>query len=155
MADTHGGHGDNVQAAPPAHSHGGHDGGHGEHDGHGNLFKIYMTIAVVLAVCTASSFFFNWLAHTDPDHPERRAMLSKVVAFLLILGVAIVKAVLVGTYFMHLKWDWKLVYFIMVPVWIMAVMMVFVFLPDLLLGPLHDGNEALVIAQEQAAKGAH
>ena len=105
-----------------------HDAGHGE--GHGNLFKAYMIVAAILAVATISSFAFNSLA--------RYQMLSVVLAFLAILSVAIIKATLVGMYFMHLKWDWKLLYFLIVPVFILAAMMAVVFMPDNLLGPSQD-----------------
>src|SRR5262245_56243244 len=81
----------------------------GEH--HGPSFQVYMIIAGVLAVCTALSFIVN------------QTVSVAFIAFLLILSVAIVKAVLVGMYFMHLKWDWKFLYFLIVPVFIMGAMM--------------------------------
>ena len=43
------------------------------------------------------------LQRTGP--PQR---LSVVMGFVLILGVAFLKAFLVGFYFMHLKWDWRM-----------------------------------------------
>jgi caa(3)-type oxidase subunit IV len=127
MADTHGGHG-------------------GGHDGHGDLFKTYMAVAIALAVCTASSFAVNLMFQN-----------AKVTAFVLILGVALIKTYLVGTYFMHLKWDWNMLYFLIGPAFIMGAMMAVVFLPDALIGPIKDGNEALVIAEELAKKsgGGH
>jgi caa(3)-type oxidase subunit IV len=103
---------------------------------HGGNFPMYMAVAVALAVCTSISFIVNQTVH------------SKVAAFLLILGVAIVKAALVGWVFMHLKWDWRLVYFLLVPVFIMASMMITVLLPDALLGPYHDAQEAFEIARD-------
>src|SRR5262245_37625465 len=110
-----------------------HDAGHGDH---GNLFKIYMVIAGVLGVATATSFFFNWLARPVADGGA--AAISPFIAFLLILAVAIVKATLVGMYFMHLKWDWKFLYFLIIPVFIMGAMMSVVLLPDILIGPSKD-----------------
>lgn len=123
MADT--------QHAP---GHGGHD----EHADHGDVFRIYMIVAVALAVCTASSFIFNTMA--------RNAVITAFISFLLILAVAIIKAVLVGMYFMHLKWDWKMLYFLIVPVFIMGVMMMVVLLPDTVLGPRQDATEAIQAA---------
>ena len=106
----------------------------GEH--HGGNLPTYMAVAVALSVCTAMSFLVN------------QNVQSKVTAFLLILGVAIVKSALFIWIFMHLKWDWRLVYFLLVPVMIMATMMVVVLLPDVLLGPSRDATEALQIASE-------
>jgi cytochrome c oxidase subunit 4 len=111
------------------------------HDHHAGLFKIYMVVATVLAVCTGSSFVFNDLV--------RHNMLSVVMGFVLILGVAFIKAFLVGFYFMHLKWDWRLLYFIIVPVFILGVMMVIILMPDCVIGPGRDAAEALEIAKGQ------
>ncbi|MBY0231050.1 MAG: cytochrome C oxidase subunit IV family protein [Gemmataceae bacterium] len=132
------------------HTHGGH--GHGEHGhggdhGHGDLFRTYMAIAVVLAICTALSFVFNYFAY-----PPGKGSISVNTAFFLILIVAIVKASLVTVYFMHLKWDWSKLYFIIVPVSILGVMMAVVFLPDTLIGPSKDAAEQYEIAQEAAPK---
>lgn len=110
----------------------------GEH--HGPSFQQYMIIAGVLSVCTALSFIVNQTVSTA------------VLAFLLILGVAIVKAVLVGMYFMHLKWDWKFLYFLIIPVFIMGAMMAVVLLPDILIGPYKDMYDGLEIAAREAPK---
>jgi caa(3)-type oxidase subunit IV len=98
------------------------------HESHGNLFAIYMVVAVVLAVATATSFLFNWMGR--PVEEGGLDVISKVIAFVMILAVAIVKATLVGMYFMHLKWDWKLLYFMIIPAFILGTMMMFVFMPD-------------------------
>ena len=110
----------------------------GEH--HGPSFQVYMVIAGVLAVCTAMSFIVN------------QTVSVAFLAFVLILGVAILKAVLVGMYFMHLKWDWKFLYFLIVPVFIMGTMMAVVLLPDILIGPYKDNADNLEIAAQQATK---
>jgi cytochrome c oxidase subunit 4 len=116
-----------------------HGDGHGGHGGdHGDLYPVYMTIAVILGVCTAASFVVNQFVS------------AKLAAFLLILAVAIIKASLVGWYFMHLKWDWRLLYFLILPAFIMGAMMMVVLMPDIFLGRLHDANESLVIARELA-----
>ena len=49
----------------------------------------------------------------------------------LIMLVAVVKAFLVGAIFMHVKYDWFKLYFLICPVFIMATMMVVVFVPVL------------------------
>ena len=43
------------------------------------------------------------------------------------------KALLVGAYFMHLVFDWGRLYFVIIPVVIMATMLVVVLLPDIVL----------------------
>jgi len=105
---------------------------HGEHNG--TLFRLYMIIAVVLSVCTASSFLVNYLV--------RENTLTHVMGFVLILGVAIIKATLVGIYFMHLKWDWKLLYIIIIPAFVLAVMWAIVLMPDTFVGPMSEGEAA-------------
>jgi caa(3)-type oxidase subunit IV len=109
-------------------------------DHHNDAFKAYMTVAVALSVFTASSFLFNFLA--------RSGTISHFMSFVLILAVAIVKAGLVGWIFMHLKWDWRLLYFLLIPAFIMATMMIIVLLPDVLLGASRDAAEAHQIASE-------
>lgn len=110
---------------------------HSHGDDHGNLFKVYMIVAVALAVATAASFIVNQTVST------------KAAAFVMILGVAIIKATLVGTYFMHLKWDWKLLYFLIVPAFILGTMMMIVLMPDTVIGPLHDAHEMSVAENEK------
>jgi caa(3)-type oxidase subunit IV len=117
---------------------------HGEH--HGNVFKAYMIVAIVLSVATATSFLFNWLARPVADGGAE--VIGRFLAFALILTVAIIKATLVGMYFMHLKWDWKLLYFLIIPVFIMGTMMMVVLLPDIFLGPSHEMAEGYEIAEK-------
>jgi cytochrome c oxidase subunit IV len=44
-----------------------------------------------------------------------------------------VKALLVVAIFMHLKWDWGRLYFMIIPAMILAPMLVFALLPDIVL----------------------
>src|SRR5262245_15558803 len=97
-----------------------HDPGHEEH---GPDLKIYLTIAAALAVFTAASFVVNYLV--------RQEVFSHSMGFFLILSVAIVKATLVGMFFMHVKYDWGNLYFLIIPAFILATMMVVVLLPDI------------------------
>ncbi len=109
---------------------------HHGHAHHGPTFQLYMLVALALAIGTSLSFVFN------------QTMSAKFIAFVLILGVAIVKATLVAMYFMHLKWDWKLLYFLIIPAFILGTMMMVVFLPDILLNTSHDAKLHYEIAQE-------
>jgi cytochrome c oxidase subunit 4 len=97
---------------------------HAAHDAHGHeIFKAYMVVAVALSIFTASSFLFNWMA--------RHGTISSMMAFSLILLVAICKALLVGAYFMHLKFEWGKLYFMIIPAFILGFMMMMVLLPDI------------------------
>ncbi len=57
-------------------------------------------------------------------------------AFVIILGVAVCKAALVGAYFMHLVMDWRKVYIMIVPALVLGPMMMIVLLPDIVLSKL-------------------
>jgi hypothetical protein len=82
-----------------------------------------MVIAVCLGLFTAFSVIVNLLVRgeTLPVH----------TGFVLILGVAFAKAALVALFFMHLYSDWGKLYFLIVPVSILAVTMVIALLPDM------------------------
>jgi cytochrome c oxidase subunit 4 len=87
--------------------------------------KLYLAIGVALAVFTAVSFVVNGFV--------AREVLHATHGFTIILAVAIVKAVLVGIYFMHLNHDWGKVGFMIVPAFILGAMMMFVLMPDIVL----------------------
>jgi caa(3)-type oxidase subunit IV len=72
--------------------HGGHgDGGHGDHADHPSYFKTYITLLGLLAVSVAGPMF---------GHP----WLTLITAF----GIAVVKAYLVASRFMHLNIEKKI-----------------------------------------------
>ena len=97
----------------------------GEHAHHGPTFRLYMIVATALAIFTGLSFVFNYMA--------REKMIGVETSFILILGVAVCKAVLVGMFFMHLKYEWGKLYFMIVPAFILGAMMMFVLLPDIVI----------------------
>jgi caa(3)-type oxidase subunit IV len=88
--------------------------------------KIYLVIFGALAVFTAVSFFAN--------DAMRNKLITPYTSFAIILLVAVCKAVLVAMFFMHLKIDWSRLYFVIIPVLLLATMMVIVLLPDIVLG---------------------
>jgi cytochrome c oxidase subunit 4 len=96
-------------------------------EGHGHHPKVraYLVIFGALAIFTFVSFVVNSFV--------RGGSLSANMGFFIILSVAIVKAALVGAYFMHLVWDWKKVGFMIVPAFILGAMMMFVLMPDIVL----------------------
>src|SRR5437660_11669644 len=85
--------------------------------------KAYLVVFGALSVFTLLSFLFNDAA--------RHEMITHMQSFVLILGVAIFKATLVGMYFMHLKFDWGRLYFMIIPAFILGTMMMIVLLPDI------------------------
>ena len=84
--------------------------------------------AAALSVFTAVSFIVSWLGYAH-----------SIAGLTIILGVAVCKATLVGAFFMHLKYDWFKLYFIVFPVVILTVMMVIVLMPDTVLD-WHTGH---------------
>jgi caa(3)-type oxidase subunit IV len=84
-------------------------------------FETYIKIFAALCVCTALSFVINFLMGQNSG------------SMMLIMLVAVVKAILVAAIFMHLKFDWSKLYFLVFPVLILAVMIIIVLLPDIVL----------------------
>jgi len=99
---------------------------HGHEAHHGPTFQVYMIIFVVLSVCTLISFAVNW------------ALGQNLTSAGIIMVVAVIKATLVGAIFMHLKYDWAKLYFLIMPVFVMATMMVMVLLPDIVFAWPHE-----------------
>jgi caa(3)-type oxidase subunit IV len=95
---------------------------HDDPDQHGDVFKAYLAVFCALSVFTAMSFVVNLIFG-----------IGSVTGASIIMGVAVVKAVLVGFIFMHLKWDWYKLYFMIVPAFIVGTMMIIVLLPDIVL----------------------
>src|SRR5258707_525803 len=91
------------------------------HDAHhGPDVKAYLVIFGALSVFTGLSFALY-------------EMFPRSISFALILLVAVVKATLVGMYFMHLKFDWSKLYFMIIPAFILGAMMMMVLMPDIVL----------------------
>ena len=60
---------------------------------------------------------------------------------MIILAVAVIKTILVGSYFMHLIIDWPKLYYLIFPTFILATMFVIVLLPDIVFA-WHPGAAA-------------
>ena len=101
---------------------------------HDMRIKAYFTVFIALSVFTLVSFLAN--------EAVRQGWIGATTSFVIILGVAIIKAFLVGLIFMHLNFDWDRVYFIIVPISILGVMMMLVFLPDIVIA-WHPSQEPL------------
>jgi cytochrome c oxidase subunit IV len=97
---------------------------HSEHV-HEPPLQAYLAVFVALSVFTVVSFIANWAARNDH--------ITHTTSFTIILGVAVVKACLVAIIFMHLKWDWRRLYFMIAPAFILAPFLVLALLPDIVL----------------------
>jgi caa(3)-type oxidase subunit IV len=96
---------------------------HGPEGQHNPSYLAYMVVFAALSIFTAISFIVN---HFYPP-PSHQGMM-------IIMGVAVVKAFLVGLIFMHLKYDWAKLYFMIVPAFILGAMMIIVLMPDIVMG---------------------
>jgi cytochrome c oxidase subunit 4 len=97
-----------------------HANGHAAHP-----VQPYLVVGGALAVFTIVSFVVNVFV--------RGGSLTPMAGLAIILGVAVVKATLVAIYFMHLKYDWRKVGFIIVPILILGTMFFFVLMPDIVM----------------------
>lgn len=109
------------------HEHG-HDHHAHDHHGHGHHapnVAAYMAVFGALVICTLVSFVANVAVRND--------VLSSFSSFVIIFGVACIKATLVGAFFMHLNFDWKKVYMMIIPALVLGPLLMIVLLPDIVL----------------------
>jgi cytochrome c oxidase subunit IV len=89
----------------------------------------YLLVWVALLVLTVLEY---WYAALLKD--------NFLVLVLGLLFLAVVKAGLVGWYFMHLKFEGNWVYVLVVPACILATIIVFALTPDMVLKPVTEEN---------------
>jgi cytochrome c oxidase subunit 4 len=106
---------------------------------HVNYLAIFAAL-VVLTIITVGVYFL---------HPS-----SELVKILLALLIASVKAILVAYFFMHLKFEGKLIYTIFIVPLILCVLLVVALIPDILRGPVFD-NRPVFSPIETPAGGEH
>jgi len=97
-----------------------------EHESHNAL---YLKVWAGLAIFTAIEYFY--------------AMGVQRWFFWLVLGLmtcAVIKAAMVGWYFMHLKFEGKWVYAMLIPAGILAIILTVALYPDLALQPVTEEN---------------
>jgi cytochrome c oxidase subunit 4 len=94
---------------------------HGSERHEGPNFQAYMVVFGALSIFTAISFIVNATVGRN------------MTGLTIILGVAVIKAVLVGLYFMHLIVDWPKLYYLIFPTFILGAMFIVVLLPDIVL----------------------
>src|SRR5438270_11997491 len=116
--------------------------GHGGHAG--PSYRAYMVVAAALAVFTTVSFVVNSFVRDKVIEPH--------IGFTIILGVAVCKALLVGAVFMHLRWEWGKLYYMIVPAFILGTMMMMVLLPDAVIAWVRESEDLPAV---QAAEAQH
>ena len=113
---------------------------HDPHAHHGPNVKAYLIVFGALSVFTTLSFVFNTLAN--------QGVITHMTSAAIIMLIAVIKAVLVAMIFMHLKWDWRFLYFLLIPVFIMGAMMMMVLMPDIVLAWHHDAHEVPIATSQ-------
>jgi caa(3)-type oxidase subunit IV len=96
-----------------------------EHGHHGPNVRAYLMVFAALAFCTFLSFVVNAILGQNLGSAG------------IIMVVAVIKATLVAMIFMHLKWDWSRLYFLIIPAFILGTMMMFVLMPDVVFAWKH------------------
>ena len=89
----------------------------------------YIKVWAILAVLTAVEYFY---ALIFKDHFP--------VLVLGLVSLALVKASMVGWFFMHLKFERKWVYILIVPACVMAVFLTLALSPDMAMKPVVEEN---------------
>ena len=107
---------------------------------HVNYYAIFASLVVLTAV-TVGVYFL---------HPT-----SELVKILLALLIASVKAILVAYFFMHLKFEGKLIYAIFIIPLFLCVLLVVALIPDVLRGPLFNNRPVFNPAESAAGGGDH
>jgi cytochrome c oxidase subunit 4 len=105
-------------------------------------YVIFGTL-VVLTIVTVSAYFVMM----------RLGVHNELVRVLIALLIASIKAILVAMFFMHLKFEGKLIYTIFIVPLILCVLLVCALIPDILRGQLFNGH--LPQQVEAAAQGEH
>ncbi len=116
---------------------------HAHGDDHSGQIKTYLRVFVSLAIFTAVEYFY--------------ARIFKDAFTTLVLGLmtwAIIKATLVGLYFMHLKYEGKWVLAMLVPAGILACVLVFALMPDIAMQPVTEINSGDEIEAEDSVPHA-
>ena len=93
----------------------------------------YIKIFLVLTVFTICEYLY---ASIFANH-------TFLVLVLGLMTMAIIKATLVGLYFMHLKFEGKWVYAMLVPAGILALILTFALFPDVAMQPITEENPDL------------
>ncbi len=126
MADSH----------APSDSHG--DGAHGHDDhGHGGVGKY---VAVFLALCVLTAISFG-VANSP-------IMKAPTIAWVVMMAVSVMKALLVMLFFMHLIWEANWKYILTIPATMMSIFLVLALVPDIGMRYNHYTDTRLIYSAE-------
>ncbi|MDQ3441899.1 MAG: cytochrome C oxidase subunit IV family protein [Planctomycetota bacterium] len=109
---------------------------------HVNYIVCFLTL-VALTVATVLAYYVF------------RTSESELLKILVALAIAAVKAAVVAMFFMHLKFEGKLIYTIAIVPLILCVLLVVALIPDVLRGPLFNNRPVFNPAQSAAGGGDH
>ena len=115
----------NVSPADPTLAEIDHVHGH-DQSGH---VKTYWKVFASLTIFTAIEYFY---AHIFKD--------TMVVLILGLMTWAIIKAALVGLYFMHLKYEGRWIFAMLVPTGLLGTVLVCALIPDIAMQPVVEMN---------------
>jgi len=95
---------------------------HEEHHGEHSHLKLFIGVAIALAVLTGLSFSTEFLFENN--------IISKGMSWFLMMVVSCAKAMLVIVYFMHLKWETNWKWVLTIPASVMSLFLVLMLIPD-------------------------
>jgi len=116
---------------------------HADDQGHGST-ELYVTVFVALCILTSMSFltYFDFWREHIPVGASRTFMIA----------VSCCKALLVITFFMHLKWETNWKWMLTIPASLMAIFLMLVLVPDIGLRMRHASYERMIHAAEMPAE---
>lgn len=119
--------------------------------GHGST-RLYVSVFIALCVLTSMSFL------TYFDFWDQRVSVG--VSRVFMFAVSCCKALLVITFFMHLKWESNWKWMLTIPASLMSIFLMAILVPDIGLRMRHASHERMIHAAEvepaaHAAEGDH
>ncbi len=116
---------------------------HDDHPGHGST-GLYLTVFFALCILTSLSFltYFDFW----------RDRVSVGVSRTFMMAVSCSKAMLVITFFMHLKWETNWKWMLTIPASLMSIFLMIVLVPDIGLRMRHASQDRMIYAAEVQAE---
>jgi len=111
--------------------HGGHAAEHGHSVPHVNYWAIFGALCVLTVVSAAADFIFgkSGESHAAVEHVGVTG--KQIALVLVVMAVAIAKALFVMAYFMHVKFEGKWIYAMLLPTIVLAMAIPAALLPDI------------------------
>lgn len=111
-----------------------------QHESHGGL-GLYMGVFIALCILTTMSFltYFDFWNNNVPKNISRAFMMA----------VSCTKAMLVISFFMHLKWEGNWKWVLTAPMLVMSALLIFALVPDVGLRMRHASQTRMIYAAER------